>query len=148
MKQTGRLSFQSVDVADLSEMEGRFGTSSFMAVVDKACLDSMLSGSPGTAEATCRVVSDMLDDGGTFICISHANPDTELGQFLLQEIMLQNFNTLDYRWNVGVHSSAEADDFVHVYVLQKIRRARTRLNSARGNSPNDHGNIDVTRFYH
>ena len=127
-----------------------YGADYFDAVVDKACLDSMLSGDANTAKATCRQISRVLKPGGRFVVISHAAPEGDLGDILLREIILDNFDLERFRWDVDIHSSEElGDDFVHVYVLEKVERPRTRLELARRRDKVDRlANVTVRRHWH
>lgn len=123
------LRFESTDCRELITA---FGPESFDAIVDKACLDSMLSGGSDTAEATCRQISTVLRPNGHFIIISHASPESDLGDLLLRKVILENLDLQNFRWNVDIHSSEElGDEFVHIYILHKVLRPRTRLEMAR-----------------
>jgi SAM-dependent methyltransferase len=141
------LRFEAIDCRAL---EAAYGAAAFDAVVDKACLDSMLSGDADTAKATCRQVSRVLKPGGHFVVISHAAPEGDLGDILLREIILNNVDLERFRWDVNIHSSEElGDDFVHVYVLQKVERPRTRLELARRRDKVDRlAGVTVQRHWH
>ena len=50
----------------------------------------------------------------------------------MREIILANVDLQRFRWDVHIHSSEElGDEFVHIYVLQKVKRPCTRLELAR-----------------
>ena len=132
--------FQHVDCRQLIS---KYGAMTFNAVVDKACLDAMLSGGDegkATAIETCVQVGQVLKENGYFIVVSHAHPETELGNILLSEIVLANVNVMEYRWDVDIHSTGgemeegeeeeegegEEEDGIHVYVFHKVKRASTR----------------------
>lgn len=135
------LEFAAVDCRHLSD---NYEADTFEAVVDKACLDSMLSGGDAgkvVAMATCTQVDKVLRGGGSFIVVSHAHPETELGRVLMLDCVLSNVDTLKSRWSVDVHSTEEYESGseeedqeeeesdsggIHVYVFSKVTRARTR----------------------
>jgi len=145
------LSFETVDCRQL---EQHYSCESFDAVVDKACLDSMLSGGLDTARATCAEVSAVLKPGGHLVVVSHASPEGELGETLLHGVILDAVNTVDFRWQVAIHSSEEmGDEFVHIYVLRKVARAATRAESERkrqisSGELDSTGDVEIERHWH
>jgi SAM-dependent methyltransferase len=127
------------DHVDCRQLWDKYGAEAFQAVVDKACLDSMLSGGEEgkiIAMETCKQVDRILRDGGHFVVVSHAHPETALGKILMVECVLSNVDTATARWSVDIHSteedSSDSEDEeeevggIHVYVFKKVVRARTR----------------------
>jgi SAM-dependent methyltransferase len=162
-QQHPHVQFDHVDCRELLHM---YGKQRFHSVVDKACLDSMLSGGSNgkkTAMKTCEQVDHVLKDGGSFVVISHADPETELGTVLLSEVVLGNVDTVNYRWDVDVHSvdvdedeevdTEDNDDVgvegIHVYVFHKVKIYETRLQNKRkrDGSTND-GGFRIKRHFH
>ena len=130
------LTFDHVDCRNLWD---KYGAEAFQAVVDKACLDSMLAGGEEgkmSAMETCKQVDRILRDGGHFVVVSHAHPETALGKILMVECVLSNVDTATARWSVDIHSTEEDSSDgeeeeeevggIHVYVFKKVVRARTR----------------------
>jgi len=127
------------DHVDCRQLWDKYGAEAFQAVVDKACLDSMLSGGEEgkiIAMETCKQVDRILRDGGHFVVVSHAHPETALGKILMVECVLSNVDTATARWSVDIHSTEEDSSDseeeeeevggIHVYVFKKVVRARTR----------------------
>jgi len=156
---------------DCRALQSSFGVERFSCVLDKACLDSMLSGGEEgktTAMMTVEQVDQVLQGNGHFVVISHADPETELGEVLLGEVVIGNVNTTDYRWDVDVHSIEGEEDEendgedgegegggdgggIHVYVFHKVVRARTRscMKRKRESSSDDVENeFRIKRHWH
>ena len=75
-----RLRFEATDCR---ELESAYGPESFDAVVDKACLDSMLSGDADTAKLLPAGIR-RIEARGSLVVISHASPEGDLGTFCVK----------------------------------------------------------------
>jgi SAM-dependent methyltransferase len=127
----------------------------FEVVMDKGGFDSILaSGSVDTAEKTASQIDLLLKAFGHFICISHADPETDLGQQLLS-VVLSNVDHRSNRWSVDIHSASETMDEdgtggFHVYIFHKVPRPRTRsVTQALHSAKSSNGiNFSIRRHYH
>ena len=143
--------------ADFRDMTSVFPSSTvFDVVMDKGGFDSILaSGHVDTAAKTSGQIDILLKGNGHFVCISHSNPETELGQKLLA-VVLQNVDLISFRWNVDIHSSSmttedDGSGGFHVYIFQKIRRPRTRSVTRalrRNHDVRQDENYLIRRHYH
>ena len=141
---------------DFREMTKVFESSTlFDVVMDKGGFDSILaSGSVETAEKTSSQIDALLKPNGHFVCISHADPETNLGRKLLS-VVLQNVDLVSCRWNVDIHSASitmdeDGSGGFHVYIFHKIHRPRTRsvTRAISNNTGLGDENFSIRRHFH
>ena len=116
---TSGLRFEEMDARSL-----RYADAAFDVCIEKATLDSMMSGEEGmeTVSAACSEMSRVLRQGGVLVSVSHLDPSSEDGQMWLYEAVLPALDWKDTRWTVEVHSVEGADDAPHIYILRKEPR--------------------------
>eukprot|EP00928_Gymnodinium_smaydae_P059460 TRINITY_DN42805_c0_g1_i1.p1 TRINITY_DN42805_c0_g1~~TRINITY_DN42805_c0_g1_i1.p1 ORF type:complete len:194 (-),score=29.74 TRINITY_DN42805_c0_g1_i1:246-827(-) len=101
--------YQQMDARSMS-----FGPQSFETIIDKACLDAIMTGNDGKDEAqkVLTEVSRVLKPGGVFFMISHADKQYRL------DLLQQN----EYGWTVR-HSSVPkmSDASKSHYIYQCVK---------------------------
>lgn len=121
---------------DATRMSTKLVNNSFDCVIDKATLDSMMSGNEQNAISTVREVCKVLSNGGSYIIVSHVDPDTADGEHLLYNILIKNLAWKLCKYTVDIHSSESVIDntdesLPHLYVIQQHNRPNTRLHKRR-----------------
>jgi SAM-dependent methyltransferase len=115
----GGIQFKQMDARSLN-----FADASFDTCIEKATLDSMMSGEQGmeTVASSCAEMSRVLRAGGVLVSVSHLDPMSEDGQLWLYEAVLPALDWKEHRWTVEVHSVEGSDDTPHIYILRKEAR--------------------------
>eukprot|EP00003_Mantamonas_plastica_P023452 TRINITY_DN4227_c0_g2_i1.p1 TRINITY_DN4227_c0_g2~~TRINITY_DN4227_c0_g2_i1.p1 ORF type:complete len:227 (+),score=37.94 TRINITY_DN4227_c0_g2_i1:70-681(+) len=116
-EQSGML-FTPMNVQKMS-----FKTGEFDAVIDKACLDSVLcsENSSKSGDKMLKEVSRVLKSGGVYLCVSYANPG--LRQATLEKSKYHwtvDVQTIDKPTAEGVtHEDPEAEPVHYIYTMTK-----------------------------
>mgnify|MGYP006099725301 CR=1 FL=1 len=157
---------------DATHMTG-FKDEAFDCVVDKATLDAMLSGGKGSAKKMVAEISRILSDRGSYVIVSHVSPSSEMGQEMLNEIVLSNLDWAYSQWTIDIHSimpdvdedddsngEESENDGPHIYCVKKYLRPRTRSQMAaaasfthpnkrkRQNEPERRRNVIIRQHFH
>ena len=105
--------------------------------MDKATLDSMMSGDEKIAIKMIKEICNILKNKGTYIIISHVDPETEDGHHLLYNIIIKNLLWTQCRYTIDIHSSSEMNDddddteLPHIYQIKQLDRPSTRRQKKR-----------------
>lgn len=127
------VTYQTVDA---TRMSTKLVNKSYNCVLDKATLDSMMSGSEQNAISMVREVCKVLANYGAYVVVSHVDPDTADGEHFLYNILIKNLAWKYCRYTVDVHSSElvteDTDDCLpHLYVIKQFNRPNTRSQKRR-----------------
>ena len=131
---TNNVNYLTVDATNMSK---KFKNNKFDCIMDKATLDSMMSGDEKIAIKMIKEICNILKNKGTYIIISHVDPETEDGHHLLYNIIIKNLLWTQCRYTIDIHSSSEMNDdddnteLPHIYQIKQLDRPSTRRQKKR-----------------